>query len=54
MNWITFIYSCVYVCICDAQHSSVSVLAERTSRKPKTFETQCGVTVVFTLDDGQR
>ena len=25
MNWVTFNYACVYVCICDAQHSSVSV-----------------------------
>ena len=21
MNWVTFNYACVYVCICDAQHS---------------------------------
>ena len=25
MNWVTFHYACVYVCICDAQHCSVTV-----------------------------
>ena len=25
MNWVTFKYACVYVCICDAQYSSVTV-----------------------------
>ena len=24
MNWVTFNHACVYVCVCDAQHSSVS------------------------------
>ena len=25
VNWVTFNYARVYVCICDAQHSSVTV-----------------------------
>ena len=25
INWVTFNYACVYVCICDVQHSSVTV-----------------------------
>ena len=41
-----FHYACVYVCICDAQHSSVIVHWERLQESWK-FWTECGVTVVF-------
>ena len=46
MNWVTLIYTCVYVCICDAQHSSVTVHCERFQESQKIF-TECGIAVVF-------
>ena len=47
MNWVTFNDACVYVCICDAQHSSVIAHWERFQENQKLFWRQCGVTVVF-------
>ena len=46
MNRVTFNYASVYVCICDAQHSSVTVHRERFQENRK-FLTECGVTIVF-------
>ena len=55
MVWLTglslknpayFHYACVYACICDAQHSSVTVHWERLQESRKIW-TECGVTVVF-------
>ena len=41
MNRVTFIYACVYICICDTQHPSVSVHWERFKKKNMKFWTQC-------------
>ena len=46
MNWATFNYVWVYICICDTRHSSVTVHWERFQESRK-FWTECGVTVVF-------
>ena len=35
MKWVTFNYACVYVCICDAQHSSVTVHRKRFHENSK-------------------
>ena len=43
---VTFNYACVYLCVCDGQHSSVSFDQERFEENWKCL-TQCGDTVVF-------
>ena len=43
---VTFNYACVYVCICDAPHFSVTVHSERFQESRK-FGTECRVTVVL-------
>ena len=38
MNWVTFNYACVEVCICDAQHSFKSQFIEKGFKKAENYE----------------
>ena len=51
MHWVTFNYTCVYVCTCDAQHSSQ--LIKKGFKKAENSEQNVVLLLfLFTLNNG--
>ena len=54
MNWITFNYACVYVCISNAQHFFGHSSLRKVSRKPKILNRMWCYLFLFTLRTKQQ